>query len=179
MNGAIKKTGDFSPLNPQLPQHPRDIVTWGGLPGCGDSLCLAQAIRSSAGFYLVVTADMQTTLRLERELRFFLDDNWPVMNFPDWETLPYDVFSPLPEIVSQRIRTLVQLPEVQRGVLVVTAATLMQKLAPRTHIVANSFNLRKGGRLSIDETRLRLESVGYQCVSQVLQHGEFAIRVTT
>ncbi len=119
---------------------------------------------------------MQTTLRLERELRFFLDDNWPVMHFPDWETLPYDVFSPLPEIVSQRIRTLVQLPEVQRGVLVVTAATLMQKLAPRTHIVANSFNLRKGGRLSIDETRLRLESVGYQCVSQVLQHGEFAIR---
>ena len=149
---------------------------WRELHGCGDSLILAESAKSDHRLHLVVTPDMQTLLRLEHELRFFLGGELPVLQFPDWETLAYDVFSPLPEIISQRIKTLAQLPTIRRGVLVATAATLMQKLAPRTHILANSTIMAVGGILKMDTTRLRLESVGYQCVSQVMQHGEFAIR---
>jgi len=153
-----------------------DAQVWRELHGCGDSLALAEAVNNDRRLYLAVTPDMQTMLRLEHELRFFLGDELPVLQFPDWETLPYDVFSPLPEIVSQRIKTLARLPEIRRGVLVATAATLMQKLAPRTHILANSVMVKVGGILRMDATRRRLESVGYQCVSQVMRHGEFAIR---
>ena len=160
---------------PQIAAKPETQV-WRELHGCGDSLVLAQSAKTDHRLYLVVTPDMQTMLRLEHELRFFLGEELPVLQFPDWETLPYDVFSPLPEIISQRIKTLAQLPTIHRGILVATAATLMQKLAPRTHILANSVIMAVGGILKMDNTRKRLESVGYQCVSQVMQHGEFAIR---
>ena len=166
----------ISPLSPPAAASAPEIQVWRELHGCGDSLALAESVRADARLYLVVTPDMQTMLRLEHELRFFLGGEWPVLQFPEWETLPYDVFSPLPEIISQRIKTLAVLPTIRRGVLVATAATLMQKLAPRTHILANSVVMQVGGDLIMDKTRLRLESVGYQCVSQVMQHGEFAIR---
>ena len=167
---------DLSPFSPITPEHVGHTLIWNKLDGCGDSLALSEAAKQERGLFLVVTTDMQTTLRLEHELRFFLAGSLPVVQFPDWETLPYDVFSPLPEIVSQRLKTLSLLSQIERGVLVVTAATLMQKLAPRTHILANTFALNLGGRLPVDETRQRLEGVGYQCVPQVVQHGEFAIR---
>ena len=160
---------------PSLATTP-DTQVWGELHGCGDSLVLAESAKTDRRLFLVVTPDMQTMLRLEHELRFFFGDKLPVLQFPDWETLPYDVFSPLPEIISQRIKTLAQLPTIHRGILVATAATLMQKLAPRTHILANSVIMAVGGILKMDATRKRLESVGYQCVTQVMQHGEFAIR---
>jgi transcription-repair coupling factor (superfamily II helicase) len=172
----MNRPSPFSPLNPPTIASSNDCQAWRELHGCGDSLALAEAVKSDRRLYLVVTPDMQTMLRLEHEIRFFLADELPVLQFPDWETLPYDVFSPLPQIISQRIKTLAQLPTVRRGVLVATAATLMQKLAPRTHILANSVAMAVGGTLKMDATRLRLESVGYQCVSQVMQHGEFAIR---
>ncbi|QSA98228.1 transcription-repair coupling factor [Methylococcus sp. EFPC2] len=159
-----------------IPTKPGEHTSWRGLYGCGDTLALAQAVQARPGLFLVIAPDMQSVLRLEHELRFFLPDTLPVLQFPDWETLPYDVFSPLPEIVSQRIRTLALLPEVKRGVLVLTAATLMQRIAPRGHILARTFALTVGGRLSLETTRQRLEAVGYQCVSQVMEHAEFAIR---
>jgi transcription-repair coupling factor (superfamily II helicase) len=126
--------------------------------------------------YVVVTTDMQSLLRLDHELRFFLDAKIPVLQFPDWETLPYDVFSPLPEITSQRLRTLVQLPQTTSGVLLTTVSTLLQRITPRRHVLANSFAMKCGERLDMQRTREQLESVGYQCVSNVIQHGEFAVR---
>jgi len=164
------------PSAPLPPATVNEAQAWLGLHGCGDSLALAEAVKANHRLFLVVTPDMQTLLRIEHELRFFLEGVLPVLQFPDWETLPYDVFSPLPEIISQRIRTLAELPLVRRGVLVVTAATLMQKLAPRSHIIANSVAMKLGGILRMEDTRARLESVGYQCVSQVMRHGEYAIR---
>ena len=176
MNGITQNRTQTSPFRPILPHEPGEVLIWSKLSGCGDSLALAEAVRKDQRLYLVVTTDTQTMFRLEQELRFFLDQALPVLQFPDWETLPYDVFSPLPEIVSQRLKTLSLLSQVERGLLVVTAATLMQRLAPRAHILANTFALTRGGRFRIGETRQRLESVGYQCVSQVSQHGDFAIR---
>ena len=176
MTSAKQNRSETSPFSPMTPENAGQTLIWQKLNGCGDSLALSEAAKQSRGLFLVVTTDTHTTLRLEHELRFFLGGSLPVVQFPDWETLPYDVFSPLPEIVSQRLKTLSLLSQIDRGVLVVTVATLMQKLAPRTHILANTFALNLGGRLPMEETRQRLEGVGYQCVPQVVQHGEFAIR---
>ncbi|WP_347987243.1 transcription-repair coupling factor [Methylomonas sp. AM2-LC] len=159
-----------------LPQTSEQSIVWSGLNGCGDALALATAIRQEKRLLVIVTADHQTALRLEHELIFFLDNALPILHFPDWETLPYDVFSPLPEIISERLRTLALLPDTRRGALIVSVATLMHRLAPREHVLAHSFSIEVGGTLNLELTRIKLEAVGYQCVSQVYQHAEFAVR---
>ncbi len=163
-------------LSPKIPQAKDQVFNWKGLAGCGDSLALASAIKNENRLFVIVTADNQTALRLEHELDFFLQGVHPILHFPDWETLPYDVFSPLPEIISERLKTLALLPQVKRGALVVSATTLMHFLAPREHVLANSFVIKVGDNFNLELNRLKLESVGYQCVSQVYQHAEFAIR---
>ena len=163
----------FAPL---LPENIKQPLFWSGLTGCGDSLAIASAIKSEDRLFVIVTPDNQTALRLEHELAFFLDTDFPILHFPDWETLPYDIFSPLPEIISERLKTLAVLPDTQRGALVISVATLMHRLAPREHVLAHSFSIQVGGNFNVDLTRVKLESVGYQCVSQVYQHAEFAVR---
>ncbi|MGZ5051221.1 MAG: transcription-repair coupling factor [Methylobacter sp.] len=163
-------------FSPQIPAKKDQPLTWTGLTGCGDSLALASAISNENRLFVIVTPDNQTALRLEHELSFFLQDQHPILNFPDWETLPYDVFSPLPEIISERLKTLALLPQVKRGALIVSETTLMHRLAPREHVLANSFAVKVGDDFNLELNRLKLESVGYHCVSQVYQHGEFAVR---
>lgn len=176
MNQAEKHLGAISPFTPAVPTEIAPSMIWQNLNGCGDSLALAQAAKQDKRLYLIVTEDTHSALRLEHEIEFFLDGSTSVLHFPDWETLPYDVFSPLPEIVSERLKTFAQLARIEHGILITPVATLMQRLAPRSHILANTFALKVGSRLNLEETRQRLESVGYECVSQVLQHGEFAVR---
>ena len=169
----MANTQIFSPI---VPQSKDQAVIWTGLTGCGDSLALASAIKNENRLFVIVTPDNQTALRLEHELAFFLQGDYPILQFPDWETLPYDVFSPLPEIISERLKTLALLPQVKRGALVVSVTTLMHRLAPREHVLANSFSIKVGDDFNLELNRLKLESVGYQCVSQVYQHAEFAVR---
>jgi len=159
-----------------LPVDQKQKAVWTGLNGCADSLALASAIALENRLFVIVTPDHQTALRIEHELAFFLGDGQPILHFPDWETLPYDVFSPLPEIVSERLKTLAVLPQTKRGALVVSVTTLMYRLAPREHVLANSFAITVGDHFNLELNRLKLESVGYQCVSQVYQHAEFAVR---
>ncbi len=163
-------------FSPNIPQSKDQAVIWTGLTGCGDSLALASAINNENRLFVIVTPDNQTALRLEHELAFFLPGEHPILHFPDWETLPYDVFSPLPEIISERLKTLALLAQVKRGALVVSVTTLMHRLAPREHVLANSFGIKVGDDFNLELNRLKLESVGYQCVSQVYQHAEFAVR---
>jgi transcription-repair coupling factor (superfamily II helicase) len=164
------------PLTSRLPKSADSPIYWSGLTGCGDSLALANTIAQENRLLVIITPDTQTALRLEHELAFFLNDSLPILHFPDWETLPYDVFSPLPEIISERLRALALLPETRRGALIVSVSTLMHRLAPREHVLAHSFAIEVGGSLNLELTRSKLEAVGYQCVSQVYQHGEFAVR---
>lgn len=170
---AMSKNRLFSP---ELPNDVSQPMLWTGLKGCGDSLAIASAIKNEKRLFVIVTPDNQTALRLEHELSFFLANEYPILHFPDWETLPYDVFSPLPEIISERLKTLSVLPDTKRGALVVSVSTLMLRLAPRKHVLAHSFSLEVGGVFNMELNRIKLESVGYQCVSQVLQHAEFALR---
>jgi len=170
-------TNTQSPLNPPLPARPQERLQWGRLYGMSDALAIASAAKRFDGLLLVLANDVQEAQHLENSLGFFLrDEQLPVLSFPDWETLPYDVFSPLPELVSQRLRTLHRLETTRHGVLVVPLSTLLQRLPPRRYLDANTLILGVGEQLSLDQMRLRLEKAGYQCVSQVIAHGEFAVR---
>ena len=165
------------PLSPPLPSNPGDRVHWGRLYGAGDAMSIASAAREFKGLVMVLTEDVQSAVTLEQGLSFFLEhEQIPVFGFPDWETLPYDIFAPLPELISQRLQTLYQLASVERGLLVVPVSTLLQRLPPRDYIETHSFMLSVGDRLSLDAMGRRFEKAGYQRVSQVIAHGEFAIR---
>ncbi len=159
-----------------LPKKPDERLQWGQLHGDSLALAIAEAAQASDQLLCVATADVHQANQLSEALRFFLGETLPVLGFPDWETLPYDVFSPLPELVSERLATLHRLPSLQRGVLVAPLATLAQRLCPRRFVEQHSLWLERGDRLDIDAMRRRLEAAGYQCVSQVMGHGEFAVR---
>ncbi len=165
-----------TPFHPRLPKKIGGEIRWARLHGSGLSLAASMAARAHDGPLLLVCADMPEATRLEIELRFFLGDDLPVLTFPDWETLPYDMFSPHQDIISQRLTTLYQLPTLSRGVVVVPIATLMHRLAPRSYLQAHSLMLGVGESLDLDGMRVRLEHAGYRCVAQVMEHGEFAVR---
>ncbi|MFO1419986.1 MAG: transcription-repair coupling factor [Candidatus Competibacteraceae bacterium] len=164
------------PLRPVLPPDSRQPLRWGQLHGAGPALLIAAAAARYRGLVLVIAPDSQTALRLETELRVFGGSELEILAFPDWETLPYDGFSPHQDIVSQRLAALYRLPQRRRGVLVAPVATLVQRLAPRGYLDRYALLLAAGERLDLDRFRQRLEAAGYVCVSQVVEHGEFAMR---
>ena len=139
---------------------------------------VAQAAAAHDGPLLVVARDNHTAHQLESDLLALLGERatLPVLPFPDWETLPYDQFSPHPDIISQRLAALHRLPTLQQGVVIVPVQTLMQRLAPLKYIVGGSFDLKVGQRLDMEAEKRRLESAGYRNVPQVMDPGDFAVR---
>ncbi|WAF87523.1 transcription-repair coupling factor [Metapseudomonas otitidis] len=148
---------------------------WGNLNGAALGLAIAEAASAARRFTLLLTADSQSAERLEQELGFFAPD-LPVLHFPDWETLPYDLFSPHQDIISQRVASLYRLPELDHGVLVVPITTALHRLPPRRFLLGSSLVLDVGQKLDVGQMRLRLEGAGYRCVETVYEHGEFAVR---
>lgn len=148
---------------------------WGNLPGAALSLAIAEAASHAKRFTLLLTADSQSAERLQEELSFFTPD-LPVLHFPDWETLPYDLFSPHQDIISQRISALYRLPELKHGVLVVPITTALHRLAPKRFLLGSSLVLQVGQQLDVNQMRGNLEAAGYRCVDTVYEHGEFAVR---
>ncbi|MFZ2726663.1 MAG: transcription-repair coupling factor [Methylococcaceae bacterium] len=158
-----------------LPQS-TEIISWTGLQGCADALALAQAIQNQKKLLVIITKDNHSAVRLAHELAFFLPQNLPILQFPDWEILPYDVFSPLPEIISQRLHTLSLLPSITSGAVIVSVATLMHRLAPRNSVLQHRFSIKVGDTFVLEKLRAQLEAVGYHSVSPVYAQGEFAMR---
>ena len=148
---------------------------WGNLPGAAQSLAIAEAASAAKRFTLLLTADSQSAERLEQELKFFAP-TLPVLHFPDWETLPYDLFSPHQDIISQRIASLYRLPELVHGVLVVPITTALHRLAPTQFLLGSSLVLDVGQKLDVEAMRTRLEASGYRYVDTVYEHGEFTVR---
>ena len=163
-------------LHPPLPRDASRRVHWTAPHGSALALALAEAATRHAGVVVVVTHDTHAAHTLEADLRVFTAGDLDVLHFPDWETLPYDPFPPHPEIVSQRIATLYRLPGTPRGILVVPAATLMQRLPPRRFIGASSLLLTRGQTLDLAAEQRRLQAAGYRSVPQVEEPGEFAVR---
>lgn len=164
---------------PPLPKAGQQRAWWRA-PASPSALAfhIASAARAHAGPVLAVARDNQTAHQLESDLQTLLAGQVevPVLAFPDWETLPYDIFSPHPDIVSQRLSALHRLPTLKRGIVVVPVQTLLQRLAPLKHIVGGSFDVKLGQRLDLDAEKRRLESAGYRHVPQVLDPGDFAVR---
>jgi transcription-repair coupling factor (superfamily II helicase) len=151
-------------------------------PGSGDALLIAELARrakSSGRLVVAVCADPLDAQRLADELPYF-DPSLAVRPFPDWETLPYDMLSPHPDLVSERLATLHRLlaRQIAGGidVLVVAATTALYRLAPPSYIAARTFAFRQGERLAADALRAQLVLAGYQHVTQVVAPGEFAVR---
>lgn len=139
------------------------------------ALALVNAARAHDGLVLAITRDTHSAHTLEADLRVFAGE-LPVLHFPDWETLPYDLFSPHAEIVSQRIAALYRLPSTRNGVLVVPVSTLMQRLPPTRYIAGNALVVRQGQQMDMDAEKRRLEAAGYRNVAQVMDPGDFAVR---
>ncbi len=159
-----------------LPRAPKRTRDWGSAHGAAPALAVAEAARRHGELVLAVTASVQEAAALETDLGFFLGDDRPVHHFPDWETLPYDLFSPHQDIVSQRLRTLDWLPRARDGVLVVPIATLLQRVVPPDYLAGHVLDLDSGDRPGIEGLRERLARGGYRHVSQVREHGEYAVR---
>ena len=141
-------------LKPKVPPHAGEILAWRGLAGSGRGLAIARAAESRNGPLLIVTTSSFSAQRLEDELRFYAPD-LPLLPLPDWESLPYDVFSPHQDAISQRLETLYRLPDLARGVVLASVTTLMHRLAPRDYVAGHSFLLKVGDRLDIQQLRIR------------------------
>src|SRR5690606_255012 len=162
---------------PALPAKAGQKLTLGHLTGSSLSLVAARLTTQASRPVLLVTADTPSALRLEQELQFLLaGQGCPVLMFPDWETLPYDTFSPHQDIISQRLETLYKLPQMSAGVLIVPISTLMLRCAPQVYLDKYSLMVKAGQRLNLQQLRGRLAEAGYVAVDQVLEHGEFAAR---
>lgn len=122
----------------------------------------------------MVTPDTATAQRLESTLRFFA--SVPVLPFPDWETLPYDSFSPHQDIVSERLRTLRRLQDAADGIVLVPINTLMQRLPPNDYIAGRVLTLRTGMTIDREGFREKLSRAGYRAVETVYEPGEYALR---
>ncbi|MCL4145319.1 UNVERIFIED_CONTAM: hypothetical protein GTU68_037861, partial [Idotea baltica] len=116
----------------------------------------------SDSLVVVVAANTPDLLHLEAELGFYCHDGTPMQTFSDWETLTYDRVSPHQDIISQRIRTLYALPEQQKGIVLITASALMQRLPPRTFLEQHALIINAGENLQIDQFRERLVEAGYR-----------------
>jgi transcription-repair coupling factor (superfamily II helicase) len=159
-----------------LPQAGQPRVRWTGLAGAATALFLARASALARVPFLLVAADAAQAARLEEELRFFARADQPILGFPGYETLPYDQFSPHPDIISQRLRTLARLPGLKAGLVVTDLPTALQRMPPRSFIDGHALTLRVGEQLDLEGFRLRLTAAGYASVPQVGAPGEFAIR---
>lgn len=159
-----------------LPSRAGQRHVWRGLHGSSAALAVVQAARQFDGLTLLLARSGHTAQVWEQDLRLFAGESLDITHFPDWETLPYDPFSPHPDIISERLAALAALPGLKRGILVVPVATLMQRIAPASYILGNWIEIRQGEMLSLDDLRRRLTLAGYRQDEQVYQPGQYAVR---
>jgi transcription-repair coupling factor (superfamily II helicase) len=147
-------------------------------PGSADALLLAHhaLARKAAGQLLgVVTADAADAQRLADELPFFAP-GLRVALFPDWETLPYDSFSPHQDLISERLATLWRVRSGDLDVVLLPASTALARLAPPSFVAGYTFHFKQKMRLDEAALKGQLTLAGYQHVSQVVSPGEYAVR---
>jgi transcription-repair coupling factor (superfamily II helicase) len=149
------------------------------LYGSSDAYTLATAaleVKAKKEMLTVIVANASDGQRLLDEIGWFSSNNLSCHLLPDWETLPYDAFSPHQDLVSERLATLHEIQNGQCDVLVVPASTALVRLAPPSFLAAYTFFFRQGEHL--DEARLKaqLTLAGYTHVSQVMSPGEYSVR---
>jgi transcription-repair coupling factor (superfamily II helicase) len=131
-----------------------------GLAGSADALALAR-LAAAASPLAVITASARDAQRLVEEMAWFAPQ-LRVCLLPDWETLPYDAFSPHPDLVSERLATLYRIQRGEFDVAVVPAQTALVRMCPPSYLAARTFFLAQGTRLDADALRSQLATAGYQ-----------------
>jgi transcription-repair coupling factor (superfamily II helicase) len=154
--------------------------------GSADALLLArlaQRDQAEGRLTAIVTADAADAQRLMEEIAFFAPGLRCAL-FPDWETLPYDGFSPHQDLISERLATLWRIHQRSRGVdtpdaadvVLVPATTALYRLAPPSFLAGHTFHFKVGQRLDEAALRAQLTQAGYNHVTQVVGPGEYAVR---
>ncbi|HMB58542.1 MAG TPA: DEAD/DEAH box helicase, partial [Xanthomonadales bacterium] len=166
----------LSPFHARFEAGENHAISWCGLQGSSNVIALLSAARNYPGLTLVVTRSSHQAQVLARDLDLLRMDQTPVLLFPDHETLPYDPFSPHPDIISERLATLASLVDRKNGILLTSVSALAQRLPPASYLLQRSFDLKTGQVIVIDEFRDRLVHSGYEASEQVYQPGQFAIR---
>ena len=144
-------------------------------PGSGDACLIADLARLHKAPILVLCADPLTAQRLGEEILLF-SPALRVRQLPDWETLPYDSFSPHQDLISERLRTLHALTMHEVDVLTVPVTTALYRLAPPSFLAAYTFSFRQGDALDEAQLRAQLTLANYTHMTQVSAPGEFSIR---
>jgi transcription-repair coupling factor (superfamily II helicase) len=168
------------PLQRLLPERPlagrKTLAT--PLTGSADALALARYAMAAAErgeLTAVVCAEALAAQRLTAEIAWFAP-TLRVATLPDWETLPYDHFSPHQDLISERLATLYRATRGECDVLLVAATTALYRLAPPSYLAAFTFFLTQGEKLDVDGLRSQLALGGYQHVTQVVSAGEYSVR---
>ncbi len=146
--------------------------------GSADALLLARFAQAQAAqnkLTAIVSAEPADTQRLEGELAFFAPQ-LRIAVFPDWETLPYDTFSPHQDLISERLATLWRIRQGEVDVVLLPASTALVRLAPPSFLAAYTFNFKQKEKLNEAALKAQLTLAGYTHVSQVVSPGEYAVR---
>ena len=147
----------MGPMSPLKARFDQGSIKWTGLHGSSTALTILSAARAHDGIVLVVTRSSHQSHMIEQDVRLFSGGKLPILHFPDHETLPYDPFSPHPDIISERLKTLSVLSTLSKGILLCPVSSLAQKLPPASYILQRSFNLAAGDRLVIEDFRRQLD----------------------
>ena len=138
-------------------------ILWSDLYGSAEGFEITRLADHLEKPVIVIANDSRRMKLLQEEIEFFIRDHStaPLLSLSDWECLPYDVVSPQPEVISNRLRTLAQIPHLERGILLSTVPALMQRLPPSEYFFGHSFFLKTGQIVDPEDLRKRLQEAGY------------------
>ncbi len=153
-----------------------DRLLLANLQGSSQALAISECAKLQSSPLILIVNDTPSALKLRQELSYFVEDKLELIDFPDWETLPYDHFSPHQDIISTRIETLYRLPQMQGGILIVPITTLLLRLAPLSYLQQHTLIVKNGQTIDPQQFRANLQEAGYYAVEQVMDHGEFCAR---
>jgi transcription-repair coupling factor (superfamily II helicase) len=167
-------------LNPaavgRLLSDPTGSASVGRLIGASAALAAVDVAENADGPLVVVASDPRQADQLEAEIRWFAGADLRVEHFVEWETLPWDSFSPHQDIVSQRLRVLGLLRTLNEGIVILSAQSMLQRLPPVDYVAARTLSVSIGERLERQDFIASLSAAGYLRVPQVEEHGEYAVR---
>ncbi len=162
---------------PPLPKSEHDRLQWGNLAGSSLSLAIHNATLHKSPALIIVPENLSViTLKNELEYLTEKESSRKILTLTDWETLPYDRFSPHQDITSERLKTLSEIDHSDNTIVITSITTLMQTLSPKEFINQYTFFVDVGDEINLDTIRTQFVRSGYRNVGQVFEHGEFAIR---
>ncbi|MXP67455.1 transcription-repair coupling factor [Pantoea sp. Aalb] len=146
---------------------------FGQIIGAAKALECANVAERSTRPVLIITSDIQSALRLKEEIKQFTE--LPIIYFFDWQTLPYDNFSPHKDIILSRLSTLYKIPILKHGIIIMPVKTIMQRVCPRDFLYKYTLMMHQGQKISFDRLRTQLEQAEYTYANQITNYGQYTI----